>query len=343
MPNTPRMRAPPRAPPQQEVGPYVYAKSRRRRGAAFVRGGGAVQYHNYEYHTFVPEMSSGSPEDRVTTLNVPLVGEAQRCVRCPWAGGPGDPGNLPIQRQATVCWMGDLPACQTGMLPPTPSHPAAAHHNPPHTYTHTCTHTHRRAGGDPVQGGLPRGLRAQAAGQPGGGLGRQPRARPLHHPHRGRTAVGLRVSKFGGAAGRRRGAPGRMRCSFPLPMRRALPPQGLSTASRAALHCGPSPSPPAAGARAAEGLAERGCVPARLPAQRPPCHAGCCRDQLLAQLNRWVPKLSIDPRFHLVGNTSSPEEADAGFAIQANTGAPAPGVQAARGGSLPAGPAAGAA
>lgn len=53
-----------------------------------------------------------------------------------------------------------------------------------------------------------------------------------------------------------------------------------------------------------------------------PWHAAPCRDQLLAELNRWVPKLSIDPTFHLVGNMSSPEEADAGFAIQANTGEP---------------------
>lgn len=150
----------------QEVGPYVYAKSRRRRGAAFVRGGGAVQYHNYEYHTFVPEMSSGSPEDRVTTLNVPLVG-----------------------------------------------------------------------------------------------------------------ALEVIQSKAGSRVG------------YVLKLLASL----------------------------VEGWGDsrvRGLFTTRTVGEL----LWGYEDQLLAQLNRWVPKLSIDPRFHLVGNTSSPEEADAGFAIQANTG-----------------------
>ncbi|KAL4431087.1 hypothetical protein ABPG75_006343 [Micractinium tetrahymenae] len=152
----------------EEVGPYVFAKSRRRRGATFVRGGGAVRYHNYEYHTFVPELSSGSPDDRVTTLNVPLVGALEV-----------------IQSKA---------GSKVGYL-----------------------------------------LKLLASLVEGWG------DRRVHGLFTTRTVAELLWGY---------------------------------------------------------------------------------EDQLLAELNRWVPKLTIDPRFRLVGNTSSPEEADAAFAIQANTGAP---------------------
>ncbi|KAL4421970.1 hypothetical protein ABPG77_010993 [Micractinium sp. CCAP 211/92] len=150
----------------QETGPYVYAKSRRRRGATFVRSGGAVRYHNYEYHTFVPEMSRGSPEDRVTTLNVPLVGA------------------LEVIESKAGSRVGFLLKLLAGLV---------------------------EGWGDSRVRGL------------------------------------------------------------------------FTTRTVNELLWG-------------------------------------YEDQLLAELNRWVPKLSIDPTFHLVGNMSSPEEADAGFAIQANTG-----------------------
>lgn len=52
----------------------------------------------------------------------------------------------------------------------------------------------------------------------------------------------------------------------------------------------------------------------------PPCASPPHRDKLLAEAARWVPSLSVDPWFRLVGNTSSPAEADAQPAAQVNTG-----------------------
>ena len=70
---------------QQEVGPYTYRKHRVKHGVRFVPGGpggsgtdanasDSVRWREYRYHVHVPELSVGSLQDEITTLNVPLVG-----------------------------------------------------------------------------------------------------------------------------------------------------------------------------------------------------------------------------------------------------------------------------
>lgn len=60
---------------QQEVGPYVFQSVKVKRRVEFVRDGDAVRYHEYRYFLPLPELSNGSMDDPITTLNVPLVGE----------------------------------------------------------------------------------------------------------------------------------------------------------------------------------------------------------------------------------------------------------------------------
>jgi hypothetical protein len=60
---------------QEEVGPYTFQKVRLKRGVEWVRGGASVRWREYRYHLPVPELSNGSLDDPITTLNVPLLGE----------------------------------------------------------------------------------------------------------------------------------------------------------------------------------------------------------------------------------------------------------------------------
>lgn len=78
-------------PLQQEVGPYVFQSIKVKRQVEFVRDGDAVRYHEYRYFRPLPELSNGSLDDPITTLNVPLVGElgagpaAGMCMRQAWS------------------------------------------------------------------------------------------------------------------------------------------------------------------------------------------------------------------------------------------------------------------
>ena len=62
------------------MGPYTFQKVRLKRGVEWVRGGASVRWREYRYHLPVPELSNGSLDDVITTLNVPLLGEQY------WAG-----------------------------------------------------------------------------------------------------------------------------------------------------------------------------------------------------------------------------------------------------------------
>lgn len=93
--------------PQQEVGPYTFQAVKVKRQVEFVRGGDAVQYHEYRYFRPLPELSNGSLSDPITTLNVPLVGESggghKGCATLSMVRGKGWLWDCAVSHVAAFC------------------------------------------------------------------------------------------------------------------------------------------------------------------------------------------------------------------------------------------------
>ena len=70
---------------QQELGPYAYRKHRVKRHVCFVDNATRVEFEEYSFHLPLPDLTVGSLDDQVTTLNIPLVGGWVRVGA--WVGG----------------------------------------------------------------------------------------------------------------------------------------------------------------------------------------------------------------------------------------------------------------
>lgn len=97
---------------QQEVGPYTFRQVRRKTAIRWLDGDAAVQWLEYKYHLWEPQLSNGSMQDAITTLNLPLIGGcAVHALCCIQAGGAGqrcdNAGHLHLcssqQSVATAC------------------------------------------------------------------------------------------------------------------------------------------------------------------------------------------------------------------------------------------------
>ena len=92
-------------PLQEEVGPYTFQKVRLKRGVEWVRGGASVRWREYRYHLPVPELSNGSLDDPITTLNVPLLGERAWAGLCGSARLFRDASSQVLPRPAALVWV----------------------------------------------------------------------------------------------------------------------------------------------------------------------------------------------------------------------------------------------
>lgn len=73
---------------QAELGPYTFAKHRVKRHVWF-DSEGAVRFHEYTYHLPLPSLTNGSLDDKVTTLNIPLLGTLSPPLSPPPSLAPG--------------------------------------------------------------------------------------------------------------------------------------------------------------------------------------------------------------------------------------------------------------
>lgn len=65
------------------MGPYAFQAMKIKTAVEFLDGNQSVRWKEYDYFKFLPELSNGTLDDAITTLNVPLVGAPG------WAQQPG--------------------------------------------------------------------------------------------------------------------------------------------------------------------------------------------------------------------------------------------------------------